>query len=139
MPRAKGVKPKIGRPPTEISAAQWRTIEGMAQALCTHDEIADYLGVTKRTLYAPHIREKFERITKMKVASTKYRVRKRQMESALKGNPVASIWWGKQHLGQSDRSAITGADGGPLQFAGSAVDSLALVLDKLAKQRAEPT
>ncbi len=44
-------KPKpTGRPPTEISEAQWKVIEQMAKDMCTQQEIADYLGIGIRTL-----------------------------------------------------------------------------------------
>lgn len=102
--------------------------------MCTHDEMADYLGISKRTFYAPHLRERFERVTRMAAAATRWDVRKKQHEQALKGQPVPSIWWGKQHLNQSDRNQLAGPGGGPLEFATSASDHLSEVLDRLASR-----
>lgn len=125
-------KRKTGRPATEITEAQWKTLEEMAADMCTHDEMADYLGVTKRTFYAPHLRERFERLTRKSAAATRWSVRKKQRMRAEKGEPVPSIWWGKQHLNQSDRNQVTGKGGGPLEFASAATDHLTEVLDRLA-------
>jgi hypothetical protein len=41
-------------------------------------------------------------------------LRRKQFEIALAGNPTMLIWLGKQYLGQSDKTAITGVDGGPI-------------------------
>lgn len=78
----------------------------MARAGCTHDEMADYLGISKRTFYAPHLKERFQQITRTAWAATRLGVRERQLKAALKGHPVAQIWWGKQHLGQTDRQQV---------------------------------
>jgi hypothetical protein len=120
---------------TEISEAQWKTLEQMAADLCTHDEMADYLGVSKRTFYAPHLRERFEALTKKKRAATLWNVRKRQREKAENGQPVDSIWFGKQHLGQTDRQQVTGAGGGPLELALGATEHLTEILDKALQVR----
>jgi hypothetical protein len=40
----------------------------------------------------------------------------------MSGNPTMLIWLGKQFLGQTDKTAVTGADGGPLQV--SVLDSI---------------
>jgi 5-methylcytosine-specific restriction endonuclease McrA len=49
--------------PTEITEPQWKTLEAMAGDGCTHDEMAAYLGISKRTLYAPHLRERMASVT----------------------------------------------------------------------------
>lgn len=135
--KARAASPKIGRPRVEITKAQWKVIEEMARDQCTHDEMADYLGISKRTFYAPHLKEEFERVTKMSKAKAKWEVRRRQREAALKGHVVSSIWWGKQNLGQTDRQAITDGKGGPLEFASPAIEHLADVLDRLAAKNGE--
>ena len=124
-----------GRPPTEITEAQWRVVERMAADMCTHDEIADYLGISKRTLYAPHIRPRFDQITKMKAAATRWNVRKRQLKSALGGAVVPSIWWGKQHLGQKDKQEHTGSGATAFDQVAGAEERLLQLLEKLAKNK----
>lgn len=126
---------KGGRPQTEISEKDWKVIQEMAREMCSHQEIADYLGISKRTFYAAHLRERFDRVTKMARAATVREVRKRQLQAAKKGMPVSSIWWGKQHLGQADKVEHTGADGGPLEVIAGAEERLIQVLDKLASKR----
>lgn len=122
--------------PTEVTDAQWKVLESMAGDGCTHDEMAAYLGISKRTLYAPHLRDKFARLTEMAWAKTKWDVRKRQKRAAIKGNPVDRIWWGKQYLGQSDKQQVTNAPS-VLDAVGDATDRLVEVLDRLASQRTE--
>ncbi len=119
---------------TEITPAQWKTLKSMAQDGCTHDEMAAYLGMSKRTFYAPHLRDKFKAITEMAWAKSKWDVRKRQRQRAIKGNPVDSIWWGKQNLGQADKQQVSQ---GPsvLEAVGDATERLIDALDRLAQQR----
>src|SRR6185503_13206921 len=98
MPRrskAKQPGPKeTGRPRKGLTEAQWRMAEEMAGDMCTAQEIADRLGIGRRTLYEPHNRERFEDVMRRKSAATKWRVRKRQLQQVLKSgtNPVPVIW-----------------------------------------------
>lgn len=123
-----------GRPLTEITNAQWRHLERMASAMCTHEEMADHLGIGKRTLYEPHLKERFERLTRMKRAASILDVRERQLEAAKKGQPVGSIWWGKQHLGQKDKHEHEHT-GGALDVIAGAEERLTELLNKLAAKR----
>lgn len=128
--------PPTGRPPTEIGVKQWKAIEEMASYGCTHDDMADYLGITKRTFYAPHLREKFERVTKMALAKRRLELRRARINVAIsKPTSITGIWVDKNMLAWTDRQAITGAGGGPLEFASSAVETLGRMLDKLAERR----
>jgi hypothetical protein len=135
--RAKGATTgaPTGRPLTEITEAQWKVIASMAQDMCTNEEIADFLGIDKRTLYAPHIKEQFQRTTRMRRASTRWEVRKKQAASAKGGQVVPSIWWGKQFLGQADKHEHTGAEGGPLEVIAGVDDRLNHLIDKLQAGR----
>jgi hypothetical protein len=118
-----------------LTDAQWDEIEKRASYGCTHDEIADYLGISKRTFYAPHLRERFERVTKTAIAQRRYELRKARVDAAIdKPLSVTGIWVDKNILGWTDRQAITGKDGGPLEFASAATDHLTEVLDRLAEK-----
>ena len=123
-----------GRPAYVLTEAAWTQVEAMAIDLCTVDDIADYLMLDKRILYNSHNRSRFEQTMKAKGAATRWAVRQRQREKAVSGHPVDSIWWGKQHLGQSDRQAVTGANGGPLEIALASVEDMTALLDKLASK-----
>lgn len=128
-------KPKVGRPASTLTPQQWATVERMAKAMCTHQEIADYLSVPKATLtQGVQIKERFLEITRKAAAATRLEVRENQLEQARKGQPVGSIWWGKQHLNQTDRNLPTPLEGGPLDQIQGAAQRLADVLDKLAKK-----
>lgn len=136
MPSTKRKPKVIGRPPTTLTPAQWGDVERMAKALCTAQEIADYIGIPKRTLYdGVEIKDKFLALMKKKAAETRLRVREQQLEAALKGNPVGSIWWGKQHLNQTDRNVVQPPEGGPLDQIAGAAQRLNDVLDKLANRQ----
>src|SRR5262245_23380879 len=100
MPPRK-TKAKVGRPAATLTEAQWKQVERMAKAMCTHQEIADYLGVQKAVLtQGLAIKDRFLEITRHHTAKTRLEVREKQLALAKKGQPVGSIWWGKQHLGQ---------------------------------------
>ncbi len=119
---------------TEITEDEWSTLERMAYAMCTTQEMADYLGISKRTFYAPHLKERFDTIVKKAAASTRLKVREHQLDQALGKSPVGYIWWGKQHLQQTDRHVVAPQDGGPLDQIQGAAQRLAEVMDKLAKR-----
>lgn len=137
VPKRRVRPPKtIGRPPVEVTGKQWKVIEEMASYGRTHDDMADYLGITKRTFYAPHLREQFERVTKMALAKRKLEIAKARVDYAIsKPGSITGIWVDKNILGWTDRQAITGGTGGPLEFASSAVETLSRMLDKLAERR----
>lgn len=127
-----------GRPPTSLTEGQWKDVERMAKAMCTAQEIADYLGIAKSTLQTgPEIKDRFSKVMRQKSAATKLAVREKQLRLAMKGQPVGSIWWGKQHLGQTDRNQVLPPDGGPLDQIQNAAQRLGDVLDKLAKREEE--
>lgn len=125
-----------GRAPTEISTVQWGTLRSMAEDGCTHDEMAAYLGISKRTFYAPHLKDRFLTLTETAWAKTKWDVRKRQRRAAIKGHTVDRIWWGKQYLGQSDKQQVSQ---GPsiLEAVGDATEKLLEALDRIEAQRAQ--
>ncbi len=120
----------------ELTEKDWKALESMAGDGCTAEEMAAYLGVGKRTLYAPHLRDRFMRVTEIAWAKTKWAVRKRQKQAALKGNPVDRIWWGKQYLGQTDKQQVSNAPS-VLESVGDATERLVEVLNRLAAQKAE--
>lgn len=79
----------------------------MLAAQCDSGElIASLIGTTFDTLARACEREKkmrFAEYAKIKRGSGRERVRKKQLDMALKGNVALLIWLGKQYLGQSDK------------------------------------
>tara|TARA_Y100001937_G_C7053510_1_gene300262 strand:+ start:133 stop:489 length:357 start_codon:yes stop_codon:yes gene_type:complete len=74
------------------------TIKKLAQMHATFDEIAEFCGVSTKTLqrhYVHHIKKGRE--------LGKISLRRAQFEKALSGNVVMQIWLGKQHLGQTEK------------------------------------
>jgi hypothetical protein len=126
---------RTGRPPASLTEAQWKTVERMARAMCTQKEIAEYLGIARHTLMGVGLKERFESIFRMKQAATRLDVREHQLEQALGKGPVGMIWWGKQHLGQTDRQVVAPPEGGPMDQIQGAAQRLVEVLDKLAKRQ----
>lgn len=130
--------PVRGRPQIEFTEEDWRTFAKMAADGCTQQEMADYKGCSVSTFRATHVKERFEAITKRAWAATRWKVRQRQLKKALEGQPVASIWWGKQHLGQKDKHEHTGANNGPLEVIAGAEERLIQLVDKLARKKEKP-
>lgn len=107
-----------GAPRKETS---WAVIDALCAAQCTLIEIAAYSNVSTDTIER-RIREKFD-MTFIDYYAEKrgkgfVKLRRRQMQLAMAGNPAMLIWLGKQWLGQMDkaRTEITGADGGAIAF-----------------------
>ena len=96
-----------GRPrtktPAMYSKSQLEQIDRMAEAQCKDTTIAVALGVDVDSF----VREFAER-TRRKRAEGKTTVMQSQFQQA-QTTPVGAIWWGKQHLGQTDRQDVTSA------------------------------
>jgi hypothetical protein len=122
----------MARPKKVIDAVQVQALAGIG---CTVAEIAAVMDCSKDTLerrFAAFIEKGRERM--------KMSLRRHQMKSAENGNATMLIWLGKQYLGQSDKTEITGKDGGPQQYEltdGSARKALAGKLLSLAPSRAD--
>jgi hypothetical protein len=84
--------------------------EKLAYLQCTVSEIAEFLGVSTRTLER---NAQFCRIHKKGLESGKSSLRRLQWKAAEGGNTTMLIWLGKQYLGQRDRQEVTGEGGGP--------------------------
>lgn len=69
----------------------------LAALHCNYQEIADWFGIKRETL-----KYNFRDIIQKAYSDTKQRLRKAQIDVALKGNAVMLIWLGKQMLNQSD-------------------------------------
>ena len=87
-------KKKVGRPKIEIDED---LLLKLATIHCTMKEMVDILGVSEDTL-----KRNFAGIIDKGKASGKMRLRRKQMEVALEGNPTMLIFLGKAMLGMSD-------------------------------------
>jgi len=92
------------RPRKRISSEQ---VEELAKLLCTQEEMAAVLGVSRHTIIR-RIQEggAFATAYKKGHAEAKKSLRRAQYEAAISGNPTMLIWMGKQHLDQRDRQDI---------------------------------
>ena len=74
----------------------------------TMQEMADYFGVTLRTIqnYMADQDGDFFRIYKKAEAETKQSLRRMQIKAADAGNATMLVWLGKQLLGQKDVSKV---------------------------------
>lgn len=101
-----GVKYKRpgGRRKTEIDLDE---VRNCAKVFCTQEETASILGVSVKT-FQNNKDAMF--VWQSEINSAKRRLRDKQVEVALKGNPVMLKWLGVQYIGQVDRtdSTLTG-------------------------------
>lgn len=88
----------MGRPKKIIELKDVKTVKELASFGATNVEIAEFLGVSERTVR----RNYAEFLTKGR-AELKNKLRTKQIRVALKGNVVMLIWLGKQYLGQTDK------------------------------------
>ena len=84
----------IGRNKVVIPEEQ---VAQLAQYHCTNKEMADFFGVPLQTFM-----DNFRDIVTKNRIITKQRLRKKQLEVAMKGDRVMLIWLGKQMLGQAE-------------------------------------
>jgi hypothetical protein len=107
-PQARQAGPaKMGRPPSLTNDPRTlRQLRELAAIQCTVRDAAGVLGVCEETLAA------FIGIHGSKLgreawdngrATGRMSILRKQYSAAMAGNTTLLIWWGKQHLGQSDR------------------------------------
>ena len=81
-----------------IKRVDIETVKKLAQLHCTYEEIAEFVGVSTKTLqrsYVHYIKKGRE--------LGKISLRKAQFEKALGGSVPMMIWLGKQHLDQKEK------------------------------------
>jgi hypothetical protein len=86
----------IGRGPNQ-KVVDPDEVYRLSELGCNMDEMAHFFGIDRETLkynFWPYI--------KQGEAGLKMRLRKKQIEVAMDGNPTMLIWLGKNMLGQSD-------------------------------------
>ena len=87
-------KRKVGRPKIEIDEDM---LFKLAQIHCTMKEMVDIMGVSEDTL-----KNNFSGIIDKGKATGKMRLRRKQIEVAMEGQPSMLIFLGKTYLHQSE-------------------------------------
>ena len=93
------MKRKPGRKPVRIDLIE---VEKLCSMQCTLQEIADWFGVSVRTIEARKKRPEFAAAMQLGYAKGRICVRRTQMKILENGNATMAIWLGKQMLGQRD-------------------------------------
>lgn len=103
-----------GRPRKEISEEDMEKLIGMVRIQCTAEEISNVFGVSIATLDR-RVKEygyaNFDDLHKKHAGEGKSSLRRMQWKAAEEGNATMLVWLGKQILKQTDKMALSGADG----------------------------
>jgi hypothetical protein len=115
--KTKGIamkKEKVGRKPAPIDLLE---LEKLCSLDCTDQELADWFGVSTRTIETRKKRREFAEAMQRGRSKGRISVRRAQMKMLETGNGTMGVWLGKQILGQRDRITTehVGAGGGPIQ------------------------
>ncbi len=78
-------------------------LEKLNMLHCTDQEIADWFGVTTRTIERRRTEPEFAAAMQRGRSKGKIQVRRMQMKLLEAGNATMAVWLGKQMLGQTDR------------------------------------
>ena len=107
---------KAGRKPVPIDLTE---LEKLCSLHCTDEELADWFGVSTRTIENRRKRPEFAQAMQRGRSKGRISVRRAQMKMLESGNSTMGVWLGKQLLGQRDviTSEHVGSGGGPLQVA----------------------
>ena len=81
-----------------IKSVDQEAIKKLAQLHCTFEEIAQFCGVSTKTLQRNYVH-----LIKTGREMGRISLRRAQFEKALSGNVVMQIWLGKQHLDQKEK------------------------------------
>ncbi len=85
-------------------------IEDMASKGSVLSEIADILGITKNTLYAPHNKERTKAAYSSGTARCRDSLRHAQVSKALDGDSRMLVWLGKVMLGQKEQDMTASSE-----------------------------
>jgi len=106
---------KGGRPRLELDM---KTLTNLVRVQCTAEECAKVLEVSEDTIDR-RLKEEgyagFAEFYKKHSEEGKASIRRAQFKLGVEQmNPTMLVWLGKQHLGQSDKSELSGKNGEPL-------------------------
>jgi hypothetical protein len=106
---------KRGRKPAQIDLME---LEKLCSLQCTDRELADWFGVSTRTIESRKKRREFAEAIQRGRSKGRISVRRAQMKMLESGNGTMGVWLGKQMLGQRDTVTTehVGAGGGPIQI-----------------------
>jgi hypothetical protein len=115
---AKGVdmtKQRVGRKTVPIALLE---LEKLCSLHCTDQELADWFGVSTRTIEKRRKRREFAEAMQRGRSRGQISVRRAQMKILEGGNSTMGVWLGKQFLGQRDMITTehVGAGGGAIQM-----------------------
>src|SRR5215471_4462486 len=107
---------RVGRKPVHIDLIE---LEKLSSLQCTYEEVADWFGVSVRTIELRLKRPEFALAIQRGRAKGRISVRRAQMKMLETGNGTMGVWLGKQMLGQRDTITTehVGVGGGPIQIA----------------------
>jgi hypothetical protein len=108
-------KRKAGRKPVQIDLTE---LEKLCSLHCTDQELADWFGVSTRTIETRRKRPEFAQAMQRGRSKGRISVRRAQMKLLENGNGTMGVWLGKQLLGQRDTitNEHVGVGGGPIQL-----------------------
>ena len=104
-----------GRKPAQIDLTE---LEKLCTLQCTDEEIANWFGVSTRTIENRRKRPEFAQAMQRGRSRGRISVRRAQMKMLERGNATMGVWLGKQLLGQRDAivNEHVGSGGGPIQL-----------------------
>ena len=104
-----------GRKPAQIDLTE---LEKLCTLQCTDEEIANWFGVSTRTIENRRKRPEFAQAMQRGRSRGRISVRRAQMKMLEGGNATMGVWLGKQLLGQRDAiiNEHVGSGGGPIQL-----------------------
>ncbi|MGD0778255.1 MAG: hypothetical protein ABSC05_36190 [Candidatus Solibacter sp.] len=107
---------KAGRKPAPIDLTE---LEKLCALQCTDEEIADWFGVSTRTIENRRKRPEFAQVMSRGRSRGRISVRRAQMKLLESGSGTMGVWLGKQFLGQRDviTNQHVGSGGGPIELA----------------------
>ena len=114
-------------------------LEKLCWLQCTDTEIADFFGVSTRTIENRRKQPKFAQVMSLGKSKGRISVRREQMKLLEAGNASIAIWLGKQLLGQRDITPVelSGRDGNPVKFSLETIDAILTHARKITKDIAD--
>jgi hypothetical protein len=104
----------------------WDDFDKLCLMHATLEEVAGWFQCSPATIET-RVKEQygctFGERWQLRAAGGKASLRRRQFEKALDGNPSLLIFLGKQYLGQSDKSELSGPGGRPIPVASISVSA----------------
>lgn len=115
----------------------WDAFDKLCQIQCTLSEIAGWFDCSEDTIENRVKKEKkmkFSEYYEKKSSKGKISIRRKQWQMAVAGDRTLLIWLGKQYLGQTEKTQVSGNQSAPVVISAETPEERQARIDRIDAQ-----